>query len=681
MFSAFQKISQALQGISASLNDAYFNLVTLLLNTTSTNGAQNNTFLDSSSNNFSITRNGNPTQGTFTPFSQAPGYWSTNFPGSSNITWTGTAIGSGDFTVECWFNATAYATYTTIIGALSGGTNALALYVNSDTQIQVDFINVGNVTFTVPSMALGAWHHLAVTRASGSLTVFVDGVRSSTGAVSNTNNYSTNSVSIGYSSGAVYFPGNLSNLRIVKGSAVYSPSSSTITVPTAPLTAITNTQLLTCQSNQFVDNSTNAFTLTPSGTPSIQAFSPFLPTAAYSTSVVGGGYYGDGSGDGIYFQDTTQSGTSSSFNLGASNNASVDHWWYPTAAQATAGFSKQVSAPTDWNGQIWYQVNLYDSGTISFFYRGGANFQYIASALPSNFLNQWNHVAIASDTSNNLSVFFNGVRVATTVATIGLASTTPNYITFGQQAAGQTASSLKGYMSGLRFIQGSGAYNAASTTITVPTAPPTSTGTTQLLLSCTNAGIYDSAAKNVMETVSSVQVSTTQSKFPPTSIWFQAGGTLAMANNPGLQFGTGDFTVEFFVYWNTVPTASVGFVSGSGNGSTDIRFTGTLLYLGKFNQSLDSSFAWTPSTGQWYHVAMTRNGSSVRAFVNGSQIGSTATNSNTYNCVGTSFYVGTTTFGASGDTPLAYIQQFRITKGFSRYNANFTPPSSAFPVQ
>ena len=54
----------------AAAIDAYFNNTTLLLNTSSTNGAQNNTFLDSSTNNFTITRNGNTTQGTFTPFSQ-----------------------------------------------------------------------------------------------------------------------------------------------------------------------------------------------------------------------------------------------------------------------------------------------------------------------------------------------------------------------------------------------------------------------------------------------------------------------------------------------------------------------------------------------------------------------------------------------------------------------------------
>jgi hypothetical protein len=54
----------------ATAVDEFFNRVTLLLNTSSTNGAQNNTFLDSSTNNFTITRNGNTTQFKFSSFFQ-----------------------------------------------------------------------------------------------------------------------------------------------------------------------------------------------------------------------------------------------------------------------------------------------------------------------------------------------------------------------------------------------------------------------------------------------------------------------------------------------------------------------------------------------------------------------------------------------------------------------------------
>ena len=82
--------------------DPQFNYVTALLHGDGTNGAQNNTFVDSSSNAFTITRNGYATQGSFSPYGTL---WSNYFDGSTSyLTWTSgssVAFGSGNFTVEC----------------------------------------------------------------------------------------------------------------------------------------------------------------------------------------------------------------------------------------------------------------------------------------------------------------------------------------------------------------------------------------------------------------------------------------------------------------------------------------------------------------------------------------------------------------------------------------------------
>ena len=93
----------------ASVADPDFKNVSLLLLGNGTNGAQNNTFVDGSSNAFSVTRYGNTTQGTFSPF----GYnWSNYFDGNGDYLSVpdnaAFEIGSGDFTVEAWIYLTGY---------------------------------------------------------------------------------------------------------------------------------------------------------------------------------------------------------------------------------------------------------------------------------------------------------------------------------------------------------------------------------------------------------------------------------------------------------------------------------------------------------------------------------------------------------------------------------------------
>src|SRR6185503_4001981 len=90
-----------------------------------------------------------------------------------------------------------------------------------------------------------------------------------------------------------FLNGYISNLRVVNGTAVYTAA---FTPSTSPLTAITNTVLLTCQSNRFVDNSTSAATFTPSGTITVQRFNPFGDNGTpYSPSPYGGSCWFDGS--------------------------------------------------------------------------------------------------------------------------------------------------------------------------------------------------------------------------------------------------------------------------------------------------------------------------------------------------------------------------------------------------
>jgi hypothetical protein len=94
------------------------------------------------------------------------------------------------------------------------------------------------------------------------------------------------------------------------------------------------------------------------------------------------------------------------------------------------------------------------------------------------------------------------------------------------------------------------------------------------------------------------------------------------------------------------------------------------------------TFSWSPSTSTWYHVAITRSGTSLRAFVNGSQIGTTQTTSNSLTASGAFCCVGENLDGGGQSQFInGYVDDLRITKGYARYTSNFTPPTAAFPNQ
>jgi hypothetical protein len=106
-------LEQALQYIKAGtwplslLGDPYFQYNTLLLPGQGTNNTQNNSFLDSSGNGYNPSRSGETTQGTFSPFSGANGYWSNYFNGANSdaIQIANNAVfdfGTDNVTIEAW---------------------------------------------------------------------------------------------------------------------------------------------------------------------------------------------------------------------------------------------------------------------------------------------------------------------------------------------------------------------------------------------------------------------------------------------------------------------------------------------------------------------------------------------------------------------------------------------------
>ena len=646
--------------------DAYFNYVTLLLSGDGTNGAQNNTFLDSSTNNFTITRNGNTTQGSFSPYGSN---WSNYFDGTGDRLSIASAsalnIGSADMTMEFWMLIpSAFPSNYRVLFAkgtnTSGGNSyaiegmssgALTLWVNTDGS---DGWNLFSGT-TIGTPTVGAWNHVVVCRSGTTWYSFMNGTRvlNTTGA--GTVTASSTAVTIGdFGTAGFEYTGYISNLRLVNGTAIYA-NATTCTVPTTPLTAVTNTSLLTCQSNRFIDNSTNAFAITTTGTPSVQRFNPFGASTAYSTSVIGGSGYFDGTGDYL----TTPSSSALGFGTG---DFTIECWTYLRDNNALYVFDMRFSSGAD----TYVYIN---ASTLEAAVNGVS-----LSVSGVNFLNNWSHIAIVR-ASGTVKIYVNGVQQATDSSSGSIAN---SGIAVGARYTG--SESFNGYISNFRIVKGTAVYTSA---FTPPTAPVTAITNTSLLLNYTNGAIFDNAMMNDLETVGNAQISTSVVMYGTGSLAFVGSGDyLAAPQTVNTDFGTGDFTVEFWANWASASSSST-LVCKWGLGSSNqyawlinYNTSGNLWFYTGDSGSPGSlfTFGFTPTTSTWYHIAFTRSGSSLKCFVNGTQAGSTETTTQNMSAVQGTFV---------GNNPNSntyfngYIDDLRITKGYARYTANFTPPTAA----
>jgi len=173
------------------------------------------------------------------------------------------------------------------------------------------------------------------------------------------------------------------------------------------------------------------------------------------------------------------------------------------------------------------------------------------------------------------------------------------------------------------------------------------------------------------------QVTTTNPKYGTGALLLDGTGDyLSAPSHSSLTFGTGDFTIEAWVRFDTVSTRQYIFSQRDTGGFTlyllaDGRLSGLAPGLNTVTEA-----SATMAVDTWHHVAFTRSGTSYNVWVNG--VGSsTATFSGLNGASGTS-YIG---YRGSDTIELldGRIDDLRITKGVAIYTANFTPPPAAFP--
>jgi len=632
-------------------SDDLFNTVSFLSHFDGANNGKNNVYDDSSSSNHSITANGDVTHGSFGPFARPDGEWSVSFDGSDGLSSSASTdyeFGTGDLTVEYWAYPTASGAIQNILDNRAEA-SGWKLGRDASNQFQVYNEVTSSYLFESGTFPENAWSHFCWTRASGVNKFFINGVQSGSN-VSDSSNFNSNSLNIGvqHAGNTQYFTGYITCCRVIKGTAV-EPSG----VPTSPPTAVTNTKLLTCQSNRFVDNSTSAHTITTIGNPAVSAFGPFLTSKVYDAGVNGASAYFDGSGD---YLDVANS---SDLVLGT-DDFTIEAWAYPTTYDT--GNANIIMQRVNGGSNNGWLLGI-SSGGLWQFSTGAA---VIKRSTASAGMNEWTHLAAVRNGSS-YNFFVNGVSVGTSTTMYNFTDTTTFQLGWQSSFAEFT-----GYVCDARVIKGTAVYTS---NFTPPTAPTTAITNTKLLLNMSDGQAIDSTAQNNLTLYGDAKISNAQSKFGGTSVYVDGTDLVRTGINPSFAFGTGDFTIEAFVYLTAINQYDNLFdMRYSGNTNhIDIYFDGSPLRLRYFVNGGERFTSDTEvSLNTWTHLALVRSNGTTKLYQQGNSVGSYSD--------GTNLLAGQLHLGgrySNENFAEGYFDEVRVSNT-ARYTANFTPPTEAF---
>ena len=668
---SFTLTFRASDGVNIATAPATFTLAfkvtnsnyTTALITTAGSAGTNSTFTDSSSNSHTLTANGNTNQTSFSPYrsggystlvgtSDAADYLSIAQDASIN------SLYSGDYTIEFWFNKQSERTQNFILSKGGQTTREWGIVVQSTAVIiywSTNGASSGDASVSLSTtIDLNKWYHLALTfdSTTNTITVYLNGVSLGTGTF--TSIYGGNgTLYIGkfmdYGAISHSCHAYIRDLRIVKGTKVYT---SNFTPTIEPLTAITNTSLLTCHLPYLADGSTNNHTITSNGATSIEPVGPY-EYSEYAVGDHGGSVYLDGNGDYLTVANDAS--------LKPTGNFTAEGWCYVDGSNASGSIFNMWTSS---QGRMWA---LYVSST-------GVGLNGNSVTLIShtvNNLNKWVHVAFTRDNSNALcTLYVNGKSVGTSTTTFS-GSSAPLAIGFNLDNA-PASYYYNGSITDLRISD-----NVRYTSdFTPPAEPFTTDSNTALLLSGQGAVIRDkSQSVKTLTLVGNTTASTAQYKYLPTSMYFDGTGDYIITTQQEL--GTQDFTIELWMYATTASNTGI-FESRSGpatDGFTLTAYTSSVIRIWSGSALISSTN--TTYLNQWTHLAVCKASGTTTLYINGVSVGSTTSLGNLTN---TDIVIGGGRYSTNSTVTSffsGYIEDLRITKGLARYTANFTPPTAA----
>lgn len=410
--------------------------------------------LESSGNNVPVIPFGSVAQSIDSPFG-------TSYPGSllfsSNASYLSAPTNpgfsfSGAFTVEGWFNWSTLPSAGQITGVLAAG----GFNITYSTTLQFNLYGTGSIASAAFTPVLGRWYHIAMTRNEVNLcTIWIDGVSSATGTSSTSFAQGAWSLYGGSNNGGA---GNVTNLRVVKGTAVYTTN---FTPSTTPLTAISGTSLLLLGSNiGIIDTSANKYNVSVFGNTKI---------STTQSKFGGSSIQFDGTNDYL----TVANATPLLFTVPMFH---VECWVYRSTSGA---FHSIVGKGNSTNGWL-LQINSTDK--LTFLVGAGI----VMTSTTSINTGTWTHIAVTRDGTNMMRMFVNGVLEASVSNNTSFSQS--EVLTIGADRSNNN--SFNGFIEDLRIFRDSAKYISAFTT---PVAELQATDDVYRYLTNTVYGVYQLA--------------------------------------------------------------------------------------------------------------------------------------------------------------------------------------------
>lgn len=709
----FDAFTLVVNSESVNAFDEYFEKVVALLHF---DGANNGTsFVDHSAPAHAFTASNAITVTADSKFGTASGEFlsgsSRTLTSPSSADWD---LGSGDFTIEGWIKKPTHAAAFEgiLVRDAIGGTRGW-LFIKDYPGHALKFgCFSGGTEFSVTdtiAMPTNAWVHVAATREGGTLRLFRNGmlVASRTDLSTSAINSSGTPLCFGdlYGTSApnpsTYLDGLLDDWRITKGVARYTEDF------VVPKTAMPNERAPAVADTSF----SNVLALlhmdgANSGTSFLDS-SSFNRTVT-ATSVVtnttrprfgSASAFFDGSSDVLTLPD------SANWDFGL-DDVTVEMWIKPTNVSGIKHLFGRYSSPA---GMVLQQRNAKLHLLVGISGNGGAWSLDAPATVDSLTADKWSHV-VMQRRSGAFRLYCDGLVVLDSATLTGapLEGAIGQTLRIGNNSFSDQA--FAGYIDELRITRGVARYPN-------PFTPPetsfsnfgssvtdASYSSVALLLHADGADgsttITDNSPTPKTNTAKGdAALSTRLHKFGSAALKFNPSGLglIQVADHADLDL-TADFTIELWYFPTTIVPWGILMNRGGGIG---IAYPAYQLNIdgsdsnGYLNFSASSSNAGLEVgaesgatgrvgqlvAGQWHHIAITRQGNTWRTFLNG-VAGWTTTASNVpYDPSPRGLTIGGrydgspwgSTVGA-GTTVAGYIDEVRISKGVSRYNAAFTPP-------